>query len=88
MRTTTASNAHSMKTTNTATRAGDAQRFSVAVVDLKQGVAAAWKTYSSVLDSDVAAAKVHRMTPAVESEDGSTQDLTKNVADGSNKKVH
>jgi len=85
---TTTADAHGEEAATTTARFSGAQRSSEAVADVRQGMAAVWRTDSSVLDSDVAAATVQRMSPAVKSEDGATTHLAKDIAEGSNKKIH
>jgi hypothetical protein len=84
----TASNAHGVKTANTTTRATDAQRFGVAVVGLRQCVAAVWKACSSILDTEAMVVTACRASSVVKSEDRTTTNLMENVAEGSNKHVH
>ena len=76
------------KRATTTARFSGAQRSGEAVADVRQGMAAVWRTDSSVLDSDVAAATVQRTTPTMKSEDGTTTDLTKDIAEGTDEKIH
>ena len=85
---TTTADAHGEEAATTTARFSGAQRSSEAVADVRRGMAAVWRTDSSVLDSDVAAATMQRMSPAVKSEDGATTHLAKDIAEGSNKKIH
>ena len=80
--------AHGEEAATTTARFSGAHRSSEAVADVRRGMAAVWRTDSSILDSDVAAATVQRMSPAVKSEDGATTHLAKDIAEGSNKKIH
>jgi len=86
----TTADAHGVKTKTTPARPSGTNRDGKAVVGLRQCVAAAWMACSSILDADAAMATTcrTRTTSVMEPEDGMTANLTKDVAEGMNKRVH